>query len=202
MTTDRTTPAVTCECGHDTSEDGPTPLSAGERVCPMCYHVLAPLAAPGAAAGPTRELTPREVIAEDYIARLERSLDASNVKLAALRTAVADAEARVAKYVEDEAACCPEDVGFPEYIAALEARVAAAEARERANAEDAERWRFIAPHLVLDGEVDDLDYATTQYNHLQFKDESLPLVNGFWFGAVNRAVDATIRAALATPTGA
>lgn len=50
----------------------------------------------------------------------------------ALRAKLAEVEGERDRFVEQEAACCPEDVGFPEFIDVLTRKLAASQAEARA----------------------------------------------------------------------
>jgi hypothetical protein len=78
-----------------------------------------------------------------------------------------------------------------EYRAAL----AAVTAERDAARADANRWRWIRPHLSTDGDVDEGDGRLYQF--LYVANEHVPLPDGLGFNGVDEAVDA----ALAAPAG-
>ena len=58
---------------------------------------------------------------------------------------------------------------------------------------DAARYRFLKPHLSIDGDVDDVDYATRHWNCVYLN--GVPLCDGFIVGDVDEEIDKAIDAA-------
>lgn len=74
----------------------------------------------------------------------------------------------------------------------------AAAQRGEEDTRDAERYRLLKPHLIVDGDLDDADYASRHYRWVQLRDERV-MVPDSWAGYAD--ADAALDAARsATPT--
>jgi hypothetical protein len=98
-----------------------------------------------------RTLATRCAAAEAAAFQSECNLRLAEAMAALHRADLTAARAQVDAWREREAACCPEDVGFVEYIAALTKQLTAARAQVAALKADAERFRFVALDLFADG---------------------------------------------------